>query len=126
MLSDTQKALIEHNKIQAMKRRLSSYDYCTFWNVPNFIIEAFYGNCSYRKRLIVSTFGYVNGTTFEQIVEMNQWRYFTNVQKKIIEDLIKVWFEKPEYRRRYYSYEVIRGLVVYLDGKVRYNGRRFS
>lgn len=124
MLSEAQKALIRFNKIQAMKRRLTSFDYCTFSNVPDFIIEAFYGHCSYRKRLIVSTFGYLNGITFEQIVEMNQWHYFTDKQKRKVEELMKIWFEKPEYRMRYYSFEVVRGLVVYLDGKVRYHSRR--
>jgi hypothetical protein len=81
-LSEDQRAIIKHNRIKAMKRRLSRFDYCTFDNVPNLIVEAFFGKCTYNKRIKVSTFGYLNGIMFDQIIEMQQWTDFTDSDKK--------------------------------------------
>ncbi len=74
--------------------------------------------CDYNKRVKVSTFGYLNGITFDQIIEMQQWTDFKISEKNKIEDLMKVYYEQPRYRSTYYSYEIIRGLVCYLDGTV--------
>lgn len=119
MLSEEEKSLIKKKRLEAMKRRLSSYDFCCFHNVPDFIIEAFYGKCTYKKRLMVSSFAYLNGITFEQTIEMQQWIDYSDADVKKIKNLMLVYFQKDSYKNRYYSFEVIRGLVCYLNGNVK-------
>jgi hypothetical protein len=120
------KPIIQKNRIKAMKRRLTSYDFCSFNNVPNFIVEAFFGKCTYSKRLIASTFGYLNGILLEQVIEMQQWTDITISDRNKMDDLMNNYFKQPRYRSKYYSFEIIRGLVCYLDGTVRYYGRRLT
>ncbi len=50
-LSEDQRAIIKHNRIKAMKRRLSRFDYSTFDNVPNLIVEAFLESVPTTKEL---------------------------------------------------------------------------
>lgn len=118
--------VINRNKIEAMKRRLNSYDVFRFDNAPDFIVKAFFGQSSYRKRLLVSTFGYLNGIQWEDLLEILQWRKFRHDQMKQIKDLYLIYFEKDEYRRRYYSYDCHRGVVSYLNGALRMHGRRIE
>jgi hypothetical protein len=96
-LSEDQRAVIKHNRIKAMKRRLSRFDYSTFDNVPNLIVEAFFGKCTCNKRIKVSTFGFLNGIMFDQIIEMQQWTDFTDSDKIKIKDLIETYYEQPRY-----------------------------
>lgn len=124
MLTDDQKKIIQKNKINAMKRRLNSYDVCQFDKVPDFIIESFFNNSSYRKRLFVAEFAYLNGIQLDDLFKLIQWSSISRNDVKKITALYEIYFEDETYRRKYYSYCTIRNVVSFLDGTLRRYGTR--
>jgi hypothetical protein len=123
MLTETQKKMIKKNQMKARKLRLNSFDELNFTFVPDFIVDAFFGECTYHKRMIVSTFGYLNGIFVDKLIEMIHWIPCKSEQIKKVEALYRD-FEKPKYRQKYYSFCVRRNAVYFLDGVLRHYGKR--
>lgn len=98
-------------------------DVTSFDNVPDHIVDAFFGSCSYKNRLTVTTFGFLNGIHIEQLLQLIRWKDTTETDKRKIAALYKD-FEKPRYMDNYYSYSVHHKLVMYFNGDVRKFGQR--
>lgn len=125
MLNEQQKSQIRQNKLNARRIRLSSFHIVDFTHVPDFIIDAFFDENTYLKRLHVSTFSFVNKINFENVLKLVHWKkdnhHEDNIEK--LRKLIEIDYNKTYYQQKYYSYDVRRGLNVYLDGRVRYFGQ---
>lgn len=124
MTSAEQKHLINNNKRAARKRRLNFFAIEDFSNVPDFIVDAFFDQCDYRKRLHVSTFCFLNGISYEDALRLIHWPKDADTQKNFekVYRLMTCDYFKKHYQQNYYSYSVKRGLNLYLDGEVRYYG----
>lgn len=114
----------EKQKFEARRRYLNHLDVVEFRNVPAFIINAFFDQGSYHKRLIVTTFGFLNGINYYNLSRMIKWTNKTQQDMRKVEDLLENYLVKPEYQKKYYSYSVIRDCVLFLDGALRLYGRR--
>lgn len=110
-------------RIAARKILLNRLDILSFHHVPDFIVDAFFGSCTYKNRLIVSTFAYLNGVQFSQLLSLVRWRDIKETEKLKIKGLYDD-FEKPSYRLKYYSYHINEKLVMYLNGDIRKWGKR--
>jgi hypothetical protein len=126
MLTEEQQFLIKVNLLKAQRLRLDSFDIVTFDRVPHFIVEAFFGKCTYKKRILVSIFGYLNGILPESILEMVQWKDKEKSDVDKVQQLMTKYLPTVEYQQRYYSYNIITGTVMYLDGKLRLHGKRIE
>lgn len=113
----------EEQRIAARKRLLNRKDLMTFDTVPDFIVNAFFGDSSYKNQLIVCTFGFLNGIEFNGLMTLICWKKVDDSRKRKMESLYRD-FEKPEYQRRYYSFSVHYKLVMFLNGNVRKFGQR--
>lgn len=118
------KKQITRNKLEARKRFLTRFDYINFGRVPDFIVNAFFDDCYYQKRLIVANFAFLNGITFDQVVELVHWKGKSSKDLLKVKDLIEKYLPSDEYKAKYYSYSVVRGCVMFLDGRVRYFGNK--
>lgn len=107
-------------RVKARKILLDKCDVIAFRKVPDFIVDSFFGECNYYKRLIVCSFSILNGISFFQLTLL-QWKQLSNLQKKQMKALLAD-FHKPHYQAKYYSYNVHHGLVMFLNGKVRKYG----
>src|ERR1700744_3033682 len=56
--------------MDARKQLLNDKDIINFNYVPEFIVNSFFGNCTYKNRLLVSTFCYLNG------IAISYWNWF--------------------------------------------------
>lgn len=113
------------NRVRARKILLDRKDIIAFRNVPDFIVDAFFGDCTYVKRLIVSTFSFLNGLSLYQLMTLPFWKDFTDVDKNKIEALYRD-LQRPAYQQKYYSYNVHYGLVMFLNGAVRKKSMKFK
>lgn len=114
----------EKKRLEARRRYLGHLDIVDCRYVPDFIIEAFFGESTYKKRLVVSTFAYTNGINMHNLLRMIKWTGDTTQALRKIQDLIENYFTKEEYRKKYYSYNVNRRCVIFLDGKLCWYGQR--
>lgn len=115
----------QRQRCEARKRFLNRFDIISFNTVPDHIVDGFYGSCNYKNRLIVLTFGFLNGLHIEQLFELIQWKDVTRSdQNKMI--ALYNDFEKPRYKTNYYSYNVHHKLVMYLNGDIRKFGVRIE
>lgn len=110
-------------RVAARKRLLNREDVTRFDEVPDFIVDAFFGSCTYKSRLVTAVFGYVNGLSVDQLLSLNHWNDVKEMEKEKIKKLY-VSFEGPRYQQQYYSYNVHQKLVVFLNGDVRKFGVR--
>lgn len=115
----------QKQRVEARKRFLNRFDITSFQSVPDHIVDAFYGACDYKNRLIVLTFGYLNGLHIDQVFQLIQWKDVTQTDRNKMVALYKD-FEKERYQMNYYSYNVHHKLVMFLDGKVRKFGKRIE
>lgn len=111
----------QKQRVEARKLFLNRFDIINFDDVPDHIVDAFYGSCTYHNRLIVSTFGYLNGLDMNQIFELGRWKDMKPLEKNKILVLYQD-FEKPRYKNDYYSYNVHHKIVMYLNGDSRKYG----
>ena len=113
----------EKQRVAARKRLLNRVDVIRFDTVPNFIINSFFGSCTYKSRLITTTFAVLNGISIDGFFDLIRWSDFSDREKaKVIALFLD--YEKPHYRNRYYSYNVHYKLVMYLNGDIRRMGQR--
>ncbi len=113
----------QQHRVAARKRFLNRFDVINFEDVPDHIVDAFYGSCCYKTRLIVLTFCYLNGLHIEQVFELVRWKDIRQSDKdKMI--ALQQDFEKPRYKDNYYSFNVHYKLVMYLNGDIRKFGTR--
>lgn len=119
--------LIQLQKVimEARRNLLDEKDVINFSNVPEFIVEAFFGKCIYKSRLLVSTFCYLNGISIDQLFQLIQWKDTSEKDKIKIRQLYS-YFELDRYKENYYSFNVHTGVVMYLNGDLRRFRRRVS
>lgn len=122
-MNNQSRGIIEKNRMQACRRLLNGMDITNFDRVPEFIINYFFGQGTYRERLQVTTFGFVNGLSTDQLFLLLRWKPFRKDHQIKIIDLYK-WLEDPVHGRRYYSFNVALGLVVFCNGDIRKHGTR--
>lgn len=115
--------IIEMNRVEARRRLLHNKDICNFESVPAFIIIFFFGEGTYKARLIVTTFGFVNGLSPVQLFSLIRWRLFQISHQRAILKLYE-WLKNPTHGRRYYSYNVVKKAVIFCNGDVRKYGQR--
>lgn len=115
----------QKKRVVARKLLLNRFDIITFDSVPDHIVDAFFGSCSYKNRLIVTTFGFLNGIDAQQLLDLTRWNDTTESEKRKVIALYKD-FEKPQYMNNYYSYNVHHKLVMFLNGDIRKFGKRIS
>lgn len=87
----------QFNRLQARKKLLSkksiAIDSLSGWNtVPSFIIDAFFEDCSYIKRMHVATFCFLNGFTDDQMVETTCFQFPKSKRAENKDFLIKKSF----------------------------------
>lgn len=115
----------QKERVEARKRFLNRFDAINFDCVPEHIVDAFYGSCSYKNRLIVLTFSYLNGLHMEQVFQLVQWKDMKQSERMKMNALYGD-FRKSHYKNNYYSYNVHYGLVMFLNGDVRKFGKRLE
>lgn len=113
----------EVQRVVARKKLLNSKDLLNFENVPSFIINSFFGSCTYQSRLTVSTFCVLNGISCDQCMEICRFKDLSAKDKNKIENLF-IYLKKRENCIRYYSYSVHYKKILYLNGDLRLHGRR--
>ncbi len=109
--------------MESQKQTLDDKDIINFTDVPEFIIQSFFGKCTYKSRLLVSTFCYLNGISMDQLFELVQWSDTSKQDESKIRHLYYC-FELDRYKEKYYSYNVHRRMVMYLNGDLRRFGCR--
>lgn len=114
---------MEVKRTEARKILLNRSDVTSFSTVPSFIIDAFFGPCDYKKRMLCCTFGFLNGVDADQLLTIVRW---TDTKKEDVGKVKALYldFEKPEYRSKYYSYNIHFRRVMFLNGDLRKNGTR--
>lgn len=113
----------QKQRVQARKILLNRTDVITFDSVPDHIVDAFFGYCSYKNRLLVTAFAFLNGIHIEQLMQLIRWKDTSEVDRRKMATLYKD-FEKPHYMCNYYSFSVHHKLVMYFNGDVRKFGQR--
>lgn len=117
------KARILSNKTNALRIRLNKFDVCSFNRVPQHIVNAFYGEGTYRSRLIVTTFAFCNGFSSEVLFEMLQWKPLKKDDITKIHSLFE-YLKDPEVSWKYYTYGTYEEKMVYCNGDLRIGGER--
>lgn len=113
----------QKQRVEARKRLLNGMDVINFDNVPEHIVDAFFGSCTYHNRLLVTTFGYLNGIAMDQLFQLIRWTDMRpNEENKVV--VLYQDFGKEPYKNNYYSYNVHQKLVMYLNGEIRMFGNR--
>lgn len=111
-------ATIKNNRIEAYRRLLDHFDVFNFHEIPKFIVESFFGDPSYKKRLLTSAFGFLNGISPEQLIEMLFWRPIrTKDHIKIL--ALYEYFKLPFVNQQYFSYHASTRTVRFLNGSVK-------
>lgn len=113
----------QKQRVNARKILLNRSDQINFDSVPDFIVDAFFGSCTYKNRLIVTTFGYLNGIYVDDLLKLTKWTDTTEAEKSKVKRLY-LDYETPRYRENYYSFNVHNQLVMYLNGDIRKHGKR--
>lgn len=113
----------QKQRVEARKTLLNRADVIAFESVPDHIVDSFFGSCSYKNRLIVTTFGFLNGIHIDQLLELIRWKDTSETDRR---KMIAVYkdFEKPRYMTSYYSYSVHHKCVMFFNGDVRKFGKR--
>lgn len=108
-------------RLNARKIRLNTFDILDFSKVPNFIIDAFFGNINYKDRLFIATFCFLNGISSDRMEEILKRTHYHSIDPIKIAKLVYLHndFRLGKYLDKYYSYNVIKGLVMYLNGTVK-------
>lgn len=113
------------NKLMARKKVLNSFDYANFFNVPQFIVDAFFDGSNYSNRRIVCSFCFLNGIQLHEMFELVHWPVLSKSDEVKMKDLYS-YFEKDYVKQKYYSYSAAEKAVMYLDGSLKMSGKRFE
>lgn len=108
-----------------MKKFLNKMDIIEFSKVPDHIVEAFFGTASFKSRMLVTVFAFVNGLSLNQLFELLKKKLLTKKDKAKIIYLFNA-LKNPLFSYKYYSYNVIKGLVIFCNGDIRRYGERFE
>lgn len=105
--------------------QLNSKDVTSFNKVPKFIINNFFGKCTYKSRLIATTFCVLNGVSPEQCFMLC---HFIDLKRTDIEKIKQLYnyLKLEENSRRYYSYCVHFEKVFFLNGDLYLNKQRVT
>ena len=114
---------LKEKKLKARINYLNQYDLINFSNVPDFIVNAFFDTCTYKSRVIVSSFGFLNGLDSQSTIKLCHHRDIKELDKQKIIALFE-YYKHPENAFRYYSYSIIERVVMFLNGDLRTNGKR--
>jgi hypothetical protein len=118
VITEEQKQMIRKNKLEARRRLLNGADVGNFSSVPEFIVDSFFDEPSYKKRLIVSAFCFLNGIAPDCLESVIHWSpRRTKDHEKCVQ--LYAYFSTPDIAKKYWSYHVSSGLVRFLDGSIR-------
>jgi hypothetical protein len=118
VLTEEQRKIINENRLLAYKKLLNKCDVENFDQVPTFIVESFFGSPSYKKRLVVTSFGFLNGVSPYQLNQLIHW----NPRRKKDWDkctALYEYYKAPNISQHYWSFHRASGLVRFLNGDVR-------
>lgn len=110
-------------RTNARRILLTRQDMCDFSDVPENIVDCFFGCCSYYKRLIVTTFGFINGINPYNLLRLVRWIDISNSDVAKVERLF-MDLKKEPYRYKYRSYSVYSHCYEYCNGDLLFNGRK--
>ena len=75
------------NRLIARRRFLSGKDFGSFGRVPAHIVHAFFGECSYLKRMQVVTYCFLNGISEEYSWKLIFWKNPSTLDCRKVADL---------------------------------------
>lgn len=110
-------------RTNARRILLTNQDMCDFSRVPMNIIDCFFGCCSYYKRLMVTTFGFINGINPYNLLRLVRWTDTSNSDILKIERLFKD-LRTDLYQYKYRSYSVYFNCYEFCNGDLLQNGKR--
>lgn len=84
----------EEQPLPARRKIMNRYEVIKFDRVPGFVVNAFFGESSHKKQLLISTFGYLNGIGVQELTRMIRWTDTTDGKKKKIEQFYYI-LDKP-------------------------------
>ena len=111
----------QSQRVAARKRLLNRYDVISFDEVPEFIVDAFFGSCTYKSRLITTTFGFLNGINVDLLISLVRWHDLRQTEVRKMEILYETFL-----KQNYYSYNVHYKQVMFLNGDIRKFGKRIA
>lgn len=115
--------MFEKERCEARRKLLNSRDVISFETVPLFIVNSFFGQCTYLKRLHISTFCFLNGVSPSQCQLICFFDDPTLINNHKIEALYN-YLKLKQNMERYYSYSVHYKKILYLNGDLRLHGQR--
>lgn len=124
-MNSNNKNIIKRKKLDAMKKFLNKMDITDFSKVPDHIVEAFFEKASYKSRMLVTVFVFVNGININQLFELLKKKLLTKEDKTKIIYLFNA-LKNPVFSYKYYSYNVIRNLIIFCNGDIRRYGKRIE
>ncbi len=127
-----------HPKTEARKRLLNRHDLFAFDNVPgksnkiiktkiilieinyhiDFIVDSFFDGSSYNKRMLVTELAFLNEIHIDSLLLLISWTPRNNADILKVIQLYKDFERYPNYREKYYSYDVVTESVSFLNGKL--------
>lgn len=108
----------ELQRTGARRIRLNSADQFQFDDAPDYIVNAFFAKCTYKKRITVVTFCFVNGISYDGLISLIRW---TDFEEKDRIKICKLWLDclREPYKSSWYSYNCHLKCVTYLSGSRR-------
>lgn len=103
------------NRLNARRNLLNKRDMAVFSQVPAYIVDSFYGKCTYKNRMQVVAFALINGISPYCLIRLVRWND-TSAQ-----DIYKIkklfdYMMLPKQRDRYYSFDTRYNRLTYMSG----------
>lgn len=98
--------------------RLNADDLFSFDHAPDYIINSFFDNCTYKKRLTVVTFCFVNGIQYDDLLKLIRWKDVTKFDYRKVQ---KLWSDssREPYKSKWFAYNCHLKRVIYLNGALK-------
>lgn len=113
------------NRVSAYRRLLNPLDIVNFDRVPDHIVGAFFGPCTYKKKMQVATFCIINGISDHSMYILIHWTDIKSSDKYKLKGVYDYLSNlNSTNRHKYYSYDIQLGRLVYVTGEFRKYGHR--
>lgn len=115
------------------KQILQDFDVADFSCVPQYIINSFFEKTSYKNRLIITMFAYLNGISLHRLFDIVKKTSPTVVCKRDrLQQIEKLWKHIEQYWKRengkwiytnsryanYFSYSTMTNEFITVDGRI--------
>ena len=80
-----------NQRLEARRKFLSAKDLGYFTKVPAHIVDAFFGECSYLKRMQVVTYCFLNGICEKNSWKLICWKNISASDCRKVSDLFKMF-----------------------------------